>query len=250
LIGTTDADHADPHSPPHCTPAERDYLCALASEYFRTPITPADVVWSFSGVRPLHDDGATSATAATRDYVLKIDTSAGAPVLNVFGGKITTYRRLAEAALVRIGQVLPLARGNWTADAALPGGDFPHDGVDALVAGLRAQFAFLSERWARRLVRAYGTDAAQVLQKATTVADLGADFGATLTEAELIWLKTHEFARSAEDVVWRRSKLGLRLSPAQIAAIDDWFTKSSANSINPGSIAPLLPDSSEINESR
>jgi glycerol-3-phosphate dehydrogenase len=250
LIGTTDADHADPHSPPHCTPAERDYLCALASQYFRRPITSDDVVWSFSGVRPLHDDGATSATAATRDYVLKIDTSAGAPVLNVFGGKITTYRRLAEAALARIGQVLPLARGNWTADAALPGGDFPHDGVDTLVEGLMARFAFLSGPWARRLVRAYGTDAAEVLRGATTATELGTDFGATLTEAELIWLKTREFAQSAEDVVWRRGKLGLRLSPAQIAAIDAWFEKTAAIKDSSAFDAALLPDSPEIKGAR
>ena len=226
LIGTTDAEHSDPATPPRCTDAERDYLCALASEYFRQPITAADVVWSYSGVRPLYDDGAKSATAATRDYVLTLDKSAGAPVLNVFGGKITTYRRLAESALARIGEVFPLKRGNWTAGVPLPGGDFPHDGVERLIGDLRARYPFLSDPWAQRLVRAYGTESGAILDDAQSAADLGRDFGATLTEAELRWLKQREFATSAADVVWRRSKLGLRLSGEQIAAIDQWFAEN------------------------
>jgi glycerol-3-phosphate dehydrogenase len=223
LIGTTDAEHDDPNRAPVCTEAERDYLCRLASTYFEKPVTPEDVVWSYSGVRPLYDDGATSATAATRDYTIKIDSSAGAPVLNIFGGKITTYRRLAEAAVAKIGSVLPLAKGPWTAGVPLPGGAFPHDGVAALVADLRSRFPFLDARWAGRLVRAYGADAAEILGTARAPADLGRDFGATLTEAELDWLMGKEWAVTAADVVWRRSKLGLRLTPAQIEAIDSWM---------------------------
>ncbi|MFN3954509.1 MAG: glycerol-3-phosphate dehydrogenase [Pararhodobacter sp.] len=223
LIGTTDAEHADADTPPRCTEAERDYLCAFASQYFRRAVTPADVVWSYSGVRPLYDDGARSATAATRDYVLKLDGSAGAPVLNVFGGKITTYRRLAEAALARIGTVLPLARGDWTAGVALPGGDFAVDAFATVVAELRARHPFLTLAWARRLVRAYGTEAHAVMGGARSAEELGHDFGATLSEAELRWLMQHEYARSAEDVLWRRSKLGLRLDPAQQAALADWM---------------------------
>ncbi|TVS03496.1 MAG: glycerol-3-phosphate dehydrogenase [Rhodobacteraceae bacterium] len=225
LIGTTDAEHDDPARAPVCTEEERDYLCNFASQYFAQPVTADDVVWSYSGVRPLYDDGASSATAATRDYTLKIDRSAGAPVLNVFGGKITTYRRLAEAALEKIGTVLPLAKGKWTAGVALPGGDFAHDGGPALVADLRRDYPFLSDFWVRRLVRAYGTEARAILGDAKEAPDLGQDFGASLTEAEVRWLMSREHARSAQDVLWRRSKLGLRLSADQVAALEAWMAE-------------------------
>jgi glycerol-3-phosphate dehydrogenase len=227
LIGTTDADHDDPSRAPVCTDAERDYLCDFASQYFKRPVTKDDIVWTYSGVRPLYDDGASSATAATRDYTLKVDTSAGAPVLNIFGGKITTYRRLAESALDKIGATLPLSRGNWTAGVPLPGGDFPHDGVEALVADLRRAYPFLTDGWARRLVRAYGTEARDVLGEAVETADLGRDFGATLTEAEVRWLITQEYAQSAEDVLWRRSKLGLRFDQQQVAVLEEWIASHS-----------------------
>ena len=223
LIGTTDAEHQDPSQLPVCTPQERDYLIAFANEYFKEPIGAEDVVWNYSGVRPLYDDGASSATAATRDYTLKVDASGGAPVLNIFGGKITTYRRLAESALEKISEHLPRATGPWTAGVPLAGGDFPVGGVDALVRQLRARFPFLTEAWAKRLVRAYGTEAETLLGKAGTAEDLGQDFGATLCEAEVIWLMDHEYARTAEDVIWRRTKLGLRLDAAQIAALEDWM---------------------------
>ena len=222
LIGTTDKDHHGDLKTAECSDEEAEYLCRFASEYFERPVTPEDIVWSYSGVRPLYDDGAKSATAATREYVLSLD-EAGAPVLNVFGGKITTYRRLAEAAMAKIARYLSPDRGAWTAGVALPGGDFPVDGFDALVEGLLEAHPFLTARWARRLVRAYGTDAEKMLDGKNQVADLGRDFGATLSEVEVRWLMTHEFARRAEDVVWRRSKLGLRMSPDEIAALDDWM---------------------------
>ena len=223
LIGTTDADHPNPSEKPVCTDAEQDYLCAFASQYFKKPVTRADVVWTYSGVRPLYDDGASSATAATRDYTVKIDTSAGAPVLNIFGGKITTYRRLAEAAMDKIAPVLGLTKGKWTAGVPLPGGDFPVGDVNRLIAELSALYPFLDPSWARRLIRAYGTEARAILGDAKTAADLGETFGATLTAREVQWLVTHEFARTAEDVVWRRNKLGLRLNTGQIAVLDDWI---------------------------
>jgi glycerol-3-phosphate dehydrogenase len=222
LIGTTDKDHQGPPGSPRCTDEERDYLCAFASQYFARPVTPADVVWTYSGVRPLYNDGAKSATAATRDYVLSLDTG-GAPLLNVFGGKITTYRRLAESALAKLAPHFPAARPAWTARVPLPGGDFPHDGVARLTEDLAARHPFLTPNWASRLIRAYGSEAAQVLGNAATAADLGRDFGATLTEAEVRWLMRHEFAARAEDVVWRRSKLGLRLTAEQVSALDDWM---------------------------
>jgi glycerol-3-phosphate dehydrogenase len=223
LIGTTDAEHSDPSLKPVCTDAEADYLCAFASRYFRKPVTRDDVVWSYSGVRPLYDDGASSATAATRDYTIKVEATGGAPLLNVFGGKITTYRRLAEAALAKITPYFDGTPGNWTAGVPLPGGDFPVDGVHALVAGLRSDYPFLTERWALRLVRAYGTDAKLLLGAACRPGDLGVDFGASLTEREVRWLMDREYARTAEDVVWRRSKLGLRLDAVEIARLDDWM---------------------------
>jgi len=223
LIGTTDAEHTDPSQKPVCTPQEQSYLLDFANQYFDQQLGDDDVVWSYSGVRPLYDDGASSATAATRDYTLKVDTSTGAPVLNIFGGKITTYRRLAETALEKIGAHLPMGKGPWTAGVPLPGGDFAVDGFDDLVAQLRMDFPFLDEFWARRLVRAYGTQAAEILGDATTVADLGQDFGATLSEAEVRWLITHEYAQTATDIVWRRTKLGLRLTPEQISHLDTWM---------------------------
>ena len=224
LIGTTDAEHEDPSEKPVCTPEERDYLLSFASEYFARPVTEDDIVWTYSGVRPLFDDGASSATAATRDYVLKLERGeAGeAPLLNVFGGKITTYRRLAEGAMRRIGEAIDVGEP-WTADAPLPGGDFPVDGAEALMASLLKSHPFLTGPWAQRLVKAYGTEAREILGGASRPDDLGRDFGATLTEAELRWLMSREFARTAEDVVWRRSKLGLRLTPDQIAALDEWM---------------------------
>lgn len=222
LIGTTDQDHKGKPGEAICTEAEQDYLCNFASQYFARPVTRADVVWTYSGVRPLYNDGAKSATAATRDYVLSLDQN-GAPLLNVFGGKITTYRRLAESALAKLAPYFPKAKGKWTARVAMPGGDFPYDGVADLTAKLRADYPFLGDYWAGRMIRAYGTEAGMILGTAKTADDLGRNFGATLTEAEVRWLMTREYARAAADVVWRRSKLGLRMTADQIAALEEFM---------------------------
>lgn len=227
LIGTTDKDHQGAPGTAVCTDEERDYLLAFASRYFAKPVTREDVVWTYSGVRPLYNDGAKSATAATRDYVLSLDQN-GAPLLNVFGGKITTYRRLAESAMEKIVPFFPGTRDKWTARVPLPGGDFPHDGVADLVARVKGQFPFLSDYHAARLVRAYGTESFAVLGAARSAADLGRDFGATLTEAEVRWLMEREWARRAADIVWRRTKLGLRLTAEQIAALDAFMTEKRA----------------------
>ena len=223
LIGTTDVDHDGDPAAPACSEAERDYLCRLVSDYFARPVTPEDVVWSFAGVRPLLEDGARSAASATRDYVLELDTAQDVPLLNVFGGKITTYRRLAEKAVDKLLSPLGHAAPGWTAGAVLPGGDFPWDGAPALAERLQADHPFLPAPQAARLVRAYGTEAAQILAGARSAADLGRDFGAGLTEAEVRWQMRHEWARRAEDVVWRRTRLGLRMTPEQIAGLDDWM---------------------------
>lgn len=221
LIGTTDEDHEGDPANPVCTPEERDYLINAVNLYFDKPISAEDVVWTYSGVRPLYDDGASTATAATRDYVLSLsDPSAGAPVLSCFGGKITTYRRLSEEVVDRITGVLGGAGRAWTAGAPLPGGDFPHDGVEDLIAFLRSEFAFLDDRWARRLARAYGVDAKRMLEGAALEEDLGQRFGWNLTAREVDWLIDHEFARTAADILWRRSKLGLRLSAEEVERLD------------------------------
>jgi glycerol-3-phosphate dehydrogenase len=223
LIGTTDKDHPDPTTKPECTPEEQDYLCNFASGYFKKPITRDDIVWTYSGVRPLYDDGSNSATAATRDYTLVRETTQGAPALHIFGGKITTYRRLAESAMEKIKADFPDLSGDWTAGVPMPGGDFPVDGVTTLLAKLMAAYPFLADRWALRLIRAYGTEAWAVLGEAKTQADLGQHFGADLSEAEVRWLMEREYARRADDVVWRRSKLGLRMTADEIKALDDWM---------------------------
>jgi glycerol-3-phosphate dehydrogenase len=177
-------------------------------------------------VRPLYDDGASEAKAATRDYVFELDTPGGAPLLSIYGGKITTYRRLAEEALERLSPYLrsSKAREGWTAKAPLPGGDMDVSAVAALSAELVRDYPFLTPAHANRLAHAYGTRAARWLGDAKSIGDLGRSFGATLTESEVLYLMASEWALTAEDIVWRRSKLGLRLSPAEIAALDDWIT--------------------------
>ena len=223
LIGTTDLDYAGDPGAVSASDDEIDYLCKAAGDYFRKPITRDQVKWSYSGVRPLFDDGATAAQAATRDYVLKIDAENGGPaLLNVFGGKLTTYRRLAESALALLTPHLPKAPlpAPWTANSTLPGGDFPVLGFEALVSGFRTAYPALDPQTIRRLARAYGASTPQILGSAKTPADLGRAFGAGLTEAEINYLMNREWAMTAQDVVWRRSKIGLRLSPSQIEEID------------------------------
>jgi glycerol-3-phosphate dehydrogenase len=223
LIGTTDHDYRGDPAAVHATPDEIDYICRAASAWFTRPITPDQVVWTYSGVRPLYDDGATAAQEATRDYVLALDATAGPASLSVFGGKITTYRRLAEAALAKLAPHLPPASGQkpgWTAAASLPGGDFPQQGFADEVTRLRARAPFLPARVATRLVRAYGTRAHDIVGDAGSMAAMGQDHGGGLTTVELDYLVREEWAKTAADVVWRRSKLGLRMTPAEIADLD------------------------------
>ena len=226
LIGTTDAEHADPSVKPQCTAGEQAYLLEFASQYFKVPVTGDDVVWTYSGVRPLYDDGASSATAATRDYVLSLEDADGAPLLNVFGGKITTYRKLAEAALAKMSLHFPEMSGAWTATASLPGGDFPVDGVDQLVARLQGDYPFLDQTWARRLVRCFGTEAWEVLGAAGSPEDLGTDFGCGVTSTEIDWMVRNEWVCTAEDYLWRRTRLGLRFTPEQARALEKYISQS------------------------
>jgi glycerol-3-phosphate dehydrogenase len=215
LIGTTDGSFAGDPGAVAPSAGEINYLCAVVNDHLRAVIAPADVVWAFAGVRSLHDDGANDPQDAMRDYVLALDDEPGkASLLTVYGGKITTYRRLAEAALDRLAPVLG-ARPAWTKQSRLPGGDFPVDGVARLVADARRTWPFLGEAHVRRLVQAYGTRISRILGPAKQSGDLGPRLGADLTGAEVRYLMDHEWARTADDVLWRRSKLGLRVSPQE-----------------------------------
>ncbi|SDU44797.1 glycerol-3-phosphate dehydrogenase [Stappia sp. ES.058] len=227
LIGTTDRDYEGDPANVAATEEEILYLAAAASEYFKVPIERDDVVWTYSGVRPLFDDGASKAQEATRDYVLKLDTGAGgaehAPLVNIFGGKITTYRRLALSVLEQVENVLGAVGKPWTRGATLPGGDFPTTGFEALVGDLQDAYPALPPKLVHRLVRNYGTRARTILEGATTPDDLGRNFGADLHAREVAYLMDQEWARSAEDVLWRRSKLGLHLSQDQADALGQWM---------------------------
>jgi len=223
LIGTTDEDFTGDPGDVHASAEEIEYLCRSTGAYLRHPVTPDMVVWSYSGVRPLYDDGSTAPQQATRDYVLKLDAQDPA-LLSVFGGKITTFRRLAESALEMLGPFLPPVSGQspgWTGQAKLPGGDFAADGFEAELKAAAGRFPFLPQSTLRRLLRAYGTRIDRLLDGATNFDDLGGVLGADLTMAELRYLMEAEWARTAADVVWRRSKLGLRMTPGEIAAVDD-----------------------------
>jgi glycerol-3-phosphate dehydrogenase len=221
LIGTTDRDFEGDPADAAITGEEVAYLCEGASAYFREPVTADDIVWTYSGVRPLFDDGASKAQEATRDYVLKTDSGAGkAPMVNIFGGKITTYRKLAEEVVGRIGTLVGRRKPAWTSGATLPGGDFPAEGFEAQVNGLAADYPFLERAHARRLVRLYGTRARTILGNAAKRESLGRHFGADLYEVEVTYLMRQEWAISADDVLWRRTKRGLVVSKEETEALE------------------------------
>ncbi len=225
LIGTTEVDHADKSAKPRISNEETDYLCRAVSAYFRAPLRPEHVIASFSGIRPLYDDGSADPKAATRDYRLDLASSKSeAPLLTIFGGKITTYRRLSEHALEKLAPYFQEFGPPWTAKATLPGGDFAIGDGETHIRALMDRFPFLDRPWAHRLFRAYGTETARVLGHARRREDLGRDFGATLTEAEVRYLIAEEWATTAEDILWRRSKLGLRITAAQIEVLGTFLT--------------------------
>ncbi|MCR9254628.1 MAG: glycerol-3-phosphate dehydrogenase [Alphaproteobacteria bacterium] len=224
LIGTTDRDFDGDLDAFEISEEETDYLLASIGEYLDKPVTRDDIVWTYSGVRPLYDDGASAAQEATRDYVLKEDGGPDeATLINIFGGKITTYRRLAEGVVAKIEGRLGLRQPAWTAEAPLPGGDFPIDGADRLAQSLKQAHEGLPPGMIDRLVRHYGTATRAILKDAKTPEDLGRHFGADLYAAEVRHLMDREWARDAEDVLWRRTKLGLRLSAEETKALADWM---------------------------
>jgi len=236
LVGTTDREfEADPATVAP-TAEEISYLCGVANDHFRAAVSPADVVWAFAGVRPLYSEDSEKPQDTPRDYVLALDCAAGeAPLLTVYGGKITTYRRLAEEAY---GKLVPVfgERADWTAGTPLPGGDFDVDGLDRLVAGLRTTRPFLTHDHAWRLARAYGTRVRDIVASANRLNDLGPNFGADLTGAEVRYLMTHEWAQTADDVLWRRSKLGLRVPRDQYARLAAFMADAVGSTAAAGSL--------------
>ena len=220
LIGTTDI-AVDDFEAPVISRGEIDYLCEIANAYLARPIGAGDVVWTYSGVRPLYDDGTADPSAVTRDYVLKLDTGGDsqAPLLSVFGGKITTYRRLAESALAELKPLFPQMKGDWTREEPLPGGDMPRGGLVAFERDLAGRYPALPAAMRVALMRRHGTRTPRILGEAKTPGDLGTFFGHTLYAAEIDYLVAHEWAHSADDVLWRRTKCGLHLTVHQRNAV-------------------------------
>jgi D-erythritol 1-phosphate dehydrogenase len=238
LIGTTDIP-VDEYEHPAISDDEIDYLLQLVDPYLAKALTRADVVWSYSGVRPLHDDGSANPAAVTRDYVFKIDALDGepgperAPVLSIFGGKITTYRKLAEAALVHLAPYFPGMKAPWTREVPLPGGDLPGRDRNAFFAGLCRRYPQLPADLLRGLARRHGTRALRVLGDAATMADLGRDFGAGLTSREVDYLMNEEWARDADDVLWRRTKCGLPMTAVQRDAVAAYCATAAPAAVPP-----------------
>ena len=226
LIGTTDVEYTGDPRMAAITPEETEYLLSVVNRYFQRQVKAADIVWTYAGVRPLFDDASGNASAVTRDYVFDVDTGADgstAPLLSIFGGKITTYRKLAEHAMERLAPLLDCRAGAWTADAVLPGGDIPGADFDRFLRAFEAEHPWLPEPLARRLARAYGSRARLIVGGRQGLNDLGQNLGGDLFEAELDYLVAHEWAKAAEDVLWRRGKLGLHLDAAAKARVEGWF---------------------------
>jgi glycerol-3-phosphate dehydrogenase len=232
LIGTTDENFVGDLNSPAPDAGEITYLCDAVNHYFRDRVTPDELVWSFAGVRSLYDDGANKPEDVTRDYELVLDERDDeAPLLTIYGGKITTHRKLAEAAMAQIGKFFN-ARPPWTADSRLPGGEFPPEAFTAEVVEAMRRWPFLTEPHARRLVQAYGRRMERILKDAQSMDDLGRCFAGDLTAAEVRYLVDNEWAQNADDVLWRRSKLGLKITPEERAALDR-FVASPGVVMNP-----------------
>ena len=225
LIGTTDVEYHGDAARSSIDADETSYLCELASHHFRRSVLPAEVVWSYSGVRPLLEDESSDPSSVTRDYTFELDSD-GPPLLSVFGGKITTYRRLAEEALAMLLPTIGMRHVPWTADAPLPGGEIPNRDFEAFRAGLTERYPALPARLLDRWARSYGARLGRWLGNAASVADLGVEVAAGVFAAELDYLRRREWAMTADDVLWRRSKLGLHLPPDARAAIDAWLQRA------------------------
>jgi glycerol-3-phosphate dehydrogenase len=224
LIGTTDIEYHGEPAAVHIEHSEIDYLCAIVNRYFRQQIGPADVLWSYAGVRPLIEDESADPAAVTRDYALEID-GATAPMLSVFGGKITTYRRLAEEAVDLVGARLGCRGARWTQHALLPGGDLPEGSFAAFLRVVERRYAWLPAALRVRYASAYGTAIHRLLDTAAEIADLGAEIVPGLYEREAEYLCREEWAMSAADILWRRTKLGLHMPPESAQRLEDWLAR-------------------------
>jgi glycerol-3-phosphate dehydrogenase len=227
LIGTTDVPYTDDLSRIRISEEETRYLCTSVNRYFATPVSPDQVVWSYAGVRPLYDDASENVSAVTRDYVFDVDRGSGdeAPLLSIFGGKITTFRKLAEHALAKLLPLLGREAPTWTGPTPLPGGDMPGADFDAFLGSVQAARPWLPPALARRYVRAYGTRVERILRGATSLAELGAEIGDGIYEAELDYLVSEEWAETVEDILWRRSKLGLHVSRQTHERLTEWLAR-------------------------
>ncbi len=226
LIGTTDAPYELSDGPIEISQSETDYLLSAASEYFQTPVTQNDIVWSYAGVRPLYDNKKQNASAVTRDYVFDLMDEGMPPILSIFGGKITTYRELSEHALKKLRKHFPDLPKRWTAKSTLPGGDIDGADFNTFLQTQAQQYSWVPDPMLLRLARSYGTRLPLVLGEAKSLSDMGKNFGGNLTEQEANYLHTHEWAKDAEDILWRRTKCGLHMSKQQQQAFTDWFKDS------------------------
>jgi D-erythritol 1-phosphate dehydrogenase len=222
LIGTTDVPWNGAPETVQISNEEIDYLLSVVNRYFKHPLRKQDILQTFSGVRPLYDDGKGNPSAVTRDYVFDLDDN-GAPLLNVFGGKITTFRKLAEHALQKLVATFPNMGGDWTASATLPGGDIDDADVARFTARLQSQYDWLPRPLLRHYTQTYGTLTASVIDGATSLEGLGQQFGPNFYEAEARYLMAHEWAATAEDMLTRRTKHGLHMSAAQKSAFEAWL---------------------------
>ncbi len=221
LIGTTDIELGNPAEPPKISAEEISYLCAAVNRYTKKQIQPGDVVWQFSGVRALFDDGKDNVSTVTRDYRLQLDSAAGqVPLLSVFGGKLTTYRRLAERAMEKLQPWLHASGRPWTGNTALPGGDRP---LNEVISQLQTRHPNLPANWLEQLARRHGSRALPLLADVREPKDLGQDFGGGLYEIEAAHFLAHEWAHEADDILWRRTKAGLHMTLGQRARFTDWL---------------------------
>ncbi len=225
LIGTTDVPYSEDLREVRVSAAEIEYLCESVNRYFKRTVQPTDVVWRYAGVRALYDDHAARAEAVTRDYDLELEHAAGgAALLSVIGGKISTYRSLAETALHKLHALVGGSSRSWTGAAPLPGGELPGEDFEAFLASALRRWPFLPDPAARRMAHAYGTRMERIIGGATSFDALGEHFGAGLTTAEVEYLRAHEWAASSEDILWRRSKLGLHLPSGAAERLEPYLT--------------------------
>ena len=225
LIGTTEIPHNDMSHEPNCSKEEKKYLIEFINSYFHSKLEFENIVWSYSGVRPLYKhltDNQDSVSSITRDYMLNVESINNLPILTIYGGKLTTYRKLAENALFRMRSYFPKMQGSWTSQEPLPGGNFKLEKKAFLIKELCEKYSFLDEKWSTRLIKNYGTLCEGLLGDSNTKEDLGIDFGHSLTETEVKWLIENEFANCGEDILWRRTKLGLRFTEEQEKQLTDW----------------------------